>query len=92
MAATIARAQGFTKHGTPKAGEATRLGGGYAVAEANTWQTFAKVRTDADGVVDVEIRRNGGRLFSLVLTEEKRDAAYITIRVPVNVNLVCERG
>jgi hypothetical protein len=59
MAATIARAQGFTKAGYAKASEATRLGPGFSHAEANTWRTFSTASIRADGSGYVEVRRDG---------------------------------
>lgn len=58
MAAVIGRTQGYTKDGSPKGGEATRLGGGSVRSEANTWRTFAKVTMFADGSGIVEIKQN----------------------------------
>ena len=59
MAATIARAQGFTKNGMAKNREATRLGGGGVRAQAATWHTFADVTMNANGSGNVTVKRNG---------------------------------
>ncbi len=59
MAATIARAQGFQKHGGAQNGQATRLGYGSVEASAATLRTFASVRVKADGSGMVEVKRDG---------------------------------
>lgn len=58
MAATIARAQGFTKDGIGNK-EVTRLGHGGAMAQANTWRTFTTAGIGADGSGYVQVRRDG---------------------------------
>lgn len=70
MANTIARAQGFSKDGAPKAGEATRLGSGYAVAQANTWRTFASVTTNADGSGEFTLKRDGVTVYRFAWDSE----------------------
>ena len=70
MAATIAKAQGFTKDGHPKNSEATRLGGGYSVAKAATWRTFAEVIIFADGHGVLEVKRDGDILHTFRFDSE----------------------
>ncbi len=70
MAATIARARGFTKNGDSRTGEATRLGAGSARASANTWRTFATAYINADGSGYVEVRRNGTMLHTFDFGKE----------------------
>ena len=57
MAATIAKAIGYTQQG--RTSEATRLGSGSAEGQANTWRTFATVYIRPDGSGEVEVRRDG---------------------------------
>lgn len=59
MAATIARARGFTKDGRALTSEATRLGYGSARAEANTYRTFTSTYIRSDGSGRVEVCRDG---------------------------------
>ena len=73
MAATIARAQGYNKHGSPQNGEATRLGAGSAVAAANTWRTFTSCRVDADGSGYVCVRRDGKTIHEFVFGAEEEE-------------------
>lgn len=61
MANTIAKCVGIDKSGRRKV--AHRLGSDAAVVEANTWRTFARVVTCADGQVFVEIKRDNKRLL-----------------------------
>ena len=70
MAATIARAQGFTKQGNAKNREATRLGGGSARAQAATWRTFATVNVNADGSGYVHVEQNGKVIHSFEWDKE----------------------
>ena len=52
-------------------GTASRLGSRYITATADTWQTFARVTTWADGRVVVEIRNDAGELMAgLTLARE----------------------
>ena len=70
MAATIARARGYSNNGTRQARETTRLGHRCAEAEANTWRTFAKVTTYADGSGTVQVTRNGSTLHAFAWGSE----------------------
>jgi hypothetical protein len=62
MAATIARAIGEDRTGRTKV--TTRLGSKAALGEANTWRTFARVITFADGSGSVRVTRDGVTLHT----------------------------
>ena len=59
MAATIAKAQGFRTDGRAQNNQATRLGSGEAMAQANTCETFTCAYIRADGAGYVTVERNG---------------------------------
>lgn len=59
MAATIAYAVGFNNGGERQNGQASRLGHGAAMANANTWRTFTTCHVNADGSGYVEVARDG---------------------------------
>ena len=64
MAATIARARGFTKDGDPRSEEATRLGGGHAEAQVATFATFADTTIWADGSGSFTLKdKHGGKIY-----------------------------
>lgn len=90
MANCIARAQGYTRNG-PKAGEATRLGSEYVRAEANTWNTFATVTTNKDGLVTVVIKRNGRTLIELQTNRETEAVPRVNISTMVRTPYVSRR-
>ena len=69
MAATIARAQGYYRDGSPQNKEATRLGNGLAEAQANTWKTFTKCSIDAKGSGYIRVGR-GSRSFTYTFGPE----------------------
>ncbi len=75
MAATIARAQGFTKDGIPMAHAVTRLGGGAAKANADTWRTFVTAYVRADGSGSVEVMRDGKLLHTFGFDAEPESSA-----------------
>lgn len=68
MAATIARATGEDKSGRLKT--VTRLGSKVAMGEANTWRTFARVITFADGSGSVTVTRDGETLHKFAWGNE----------------------
>ncbi len=74
MAATIARAQGYNKHGVAQNGEATRLGHGEAHASANTWRTFATSHVTANGSGYVEVIRDGEIIHVFTFDAEEDNA------------------
>jgi len=73
MAATIARAQGFTKGGSIQAKVATRLGNGQAHAEANTYSTFASVHIHAGGAGSFRLVRGGEIIYKYEWPSEDVD-------------------
>lgn len=68
MAATMAIAVGEDKSGRVK--RTTRLGSNAAMGEANTWRTFARVITYADGSGMVRITRDGETLHTFAWGNE----------------------
>ena len=58
MAATRAYAVGFNKQGERQNVQVSRLGHGAAMANANTWRTFATAYIWADGSGYVEVARD----------------------------------
>jgi Ribonuclease G/E len=96
MAATIAKARGM---GEGKTAECSRLGHVAAEAEANTYRTFAWVRTNADGSVVVIIERDvEGRRELVVEVNVNGESAHppaVTIErgtgVPAKLNGVVFR-
>jgi hypothetical protein len=79
MANVIARAQGYTKDGSAKAGEATRLGGGSVRVEGNTWRTFVKTDMHADGHFIVTITRDGKLLAQVYGNAETETAPCVEL-------------
>lgn len=67
MAATIAKATGYDRS---RVKETHRLGSEFAVAEANTWRTFATVRTRRDGSVSITVKRDGVTVHTFDLGPE----------------------
>ena len=72
MAATIARARGYRKDGTPQNAEVIRLGAGGADAMANTWKTFTTCCIDADGSGYLRVAR-GNRSFTYTFGPESEE-------------------
>lgn len=72
MAATIARAQGYRRDGSPQNREATRLGSGMAEAMANTWKTFTECSIKADGSGYIRVGR-GSRSFIYTFGPESEE-------------------
>lgn len=62
MAATIAIARGVD---VSRRKEVHRLGSRYAEAEANTWRTFARVTTFANGAGECVVTRDGRPLHRI---------------------------
>lgn len=58
MAATIAYAVGFDKASARQNSQASRLGHGAAMANANTWRTFTTCHVNADGSGYVGVARD----------------------------------
>lgn len=69
MAATMAIATGEDKSGRLK--RTTRLGARAAMGEANTWRTFARVITFADGSGTFTVSRDGETVHSFAWWSEK---------------------
>lgn len=83
MANVIARARGFNKDGSPKAGEATRLGHSSVTVQANTWRTFVETTTWADGHAEVIIKRDGKIIATVrVNAEDSPDAVVELLNEP----------
>ena len=70
MAATIAYAVGFNKQGARQNGQASRLGHGSAMANANTWRTFTSCHVNADGSGYVEVSRDGKTIHHFAFDAE----------------------
>ncbi len=70
MANTIAIATGYDSTRTK---ETHRLGSIKAQAEANTWRTFARVLTRADGTVHVTVTRDGKLLHAWSFTDPETE-------------------
>ena len=70
MAATRAKARGYTKTGRPANNEVTRLGGGYVETEAASWRTMAISRVHGDGSGTVEVLRDGKLLHAITFGPE----------------------
>ena len=70
MAATIAYAVGFTIGGVRQNKQVSRLGHGAAMANADTWHTFATAYVNADGSGYVEVARNGRTIHHFAFDAE----------------------
>ena len=72
MAATIAYAVGFNKDSNRQSSQASRLGHGAAMGNANTYRTFATAWVNADGSGYVTVARNGKTLHHFTFDAEER--------------------
>mgnify|MGYP001581698666 CR=1 FL=1 len=70
MAVTIAYAVGFNKQGERQNEQVSRLGHGAAMANANTWRTFATAHVNADGSGYITVARNGKTLHYFAFDAE----------------------
>ena len=70
MAATIAYAVGYKRDGNRQSQQASRLGHGAAMGNANTWRTFTTCQVDADGSGYVSVVRDGETLHHFVFDAE----------------------
>lgn len=73
MANTIAYAVGFQKTGERQNGQASRLGHGAAMANANTWRTFTTCYVTKDGSGYVEVSRDGRTMHHFSFGPEDED-------------------
>ena len=55
----VAYAVGFSKQGERQNSQVSRIGHGAAMANANTWRTFATAWINADGSGYIEVARKG---------------------------------
>jgi hypothetical protein len=70
MAATIGYIVGFSKDGKRQASQASRLGHGAVMANANTWRTFSTAHVNADGSGYVTVARDGKTIHHFTFESE----------------------
>ena len=70
MAKVFSSCQGFRAGGYARNKKATRLGDSHVETHAQTWRTFVSVVVDADGSVDIEVKRDGCVLQNITIQKE----------------------